>query len=192
MGLIERLFREPRWGVHPDDHKRPAADAPLRVLPRPARVHLPLQQHVGGAARPVVLVGQKVLKGQLLAQSQGNISAPIHAPVSGTVTAIGEVTAPHPSGLGLAAITVEADGADRAQAYRDSYELVDQWTQKYFDTEDKQVAAFAAQLKALQTVEFNPYIPDLTSLNRAFNDFMTQRHPIRAVRRTPATSTVVP
>lgn len=113
MGLIERLFREPRWGVHPDDHKRPAADAPLRVLPRPARLHLPLQQHVGGAARPVVLVGQKVLKGQLLAQSQGNISAPIHAPVSGTVTAIGEVTAPHPSGLGLAAITVEADGADR-------------------------------------------------------------------------------
>jgi electron transport complex protein RnfC len=53
--------------------------------------------------------GRKVLKGQLLAQSQGHISAPIHAPVSGRVTAIGEVTAPHPSGLGLAAITVESD-----------------------------------------------------------------------------------
>ncbi|MBL8407702.1 MAG: electron transport complex subunit RsxC [Candidatus Accumulibacter sp.] len=113
MGLIERFFKEPRWGVHPDDHKRPAADAPLRVLPRPARVYLPLQQHVGGAARPVVLVGQQVLKGQLLAQSQGHISAPIHAPVSGRVTAIGEVTAPHPSGLGLAAITVESDDTDR-------------------------------------------------------------------------------
>lgn len=113
MGLIERFFKEPRWGVHPDDHKRPAADAPLRVLPPPARVHLPLQQHVGGAARPVVLVGQKVLKGQLLAQSQGNISAPIHASVSGTVTAISEVTAPHPSGLGLAAITIESDFTDR-------------------------------------------------------------------------------
>ena len=113
MGFFERIFREPRWGVHPDDHKRPAADAPLRVLPPPARLYLPLHQHVGGAARPVVLVGQKVLKGQLLAEAQGNISAPIHAPVSGTVAAIGEVTAPHPSGLGFAAISIDSDGEGR-------------------------------------------------------------------------------
>jgi electron transport complex protein RnfC len=112
MGFIDRFFKEPRWGVHPDDNKRPAADVPLRVLPPPARVYMPLHQHVGGAARPVVLVGQKVLKGQLLAAAQGNISAPIHAPVSGIVSAIGEVTAPHPSGLGFAAITVDNDFAD--------------------------------------------------------------------------------
>ena len=31
------------WGVHPDDHKRPAADAPVRVMPVPARLYLPLQ-----------------------------------------------------------------------------------------------------------------------------------------------------
>jgi electron transport complex protein RnfC len=109
MGFLDRIFREPRWGVHPDDHKRPAADAPLRILPPPARLYLPLHQHVGGAARPVVLVGQKVLKGELLAAAQGNISAPIHAPVSGVVSAIGEVTAPHASGLSFAAITVESD-----------------------------------------------------------------------------------
>jgi electron transport complex protein RnfC len=109
MGFLDRFFREPRWGVHPDDHKRPAADAPLRILPPPARLYLPLNQHVGGAARPVVLVGQKVLKGELLAAAQGNISAPIHAPVSGVVAAIGEVTAPHASGLSFAAITVESD-----------------------------------------------------------------------------------
>jgi len=113
MGLIERFFKEPRWGVHPDDHKRPAADAPLRMLPPPARLYLPLHQHVGGAARPIVLVGQKVLKGELLAAAQGNISAPIHAPVSGTISAIGEVTAPHPSGLGFAAITIDNDFAGR-------------------------------------------------------------------------------
>jgi electron transport complex protein RnfC len=109
MGFFDRIFREPRWGVHPDDHKRPAADAPLRILPPPGRLYLPLHQHVGGAARPVVLVGQKVQKGQLLAAAQGNISAPIHAPVSGVVSAIGEVTAPHASGLSFAAITVESD-----------------------------------------------------------------------------------
>ena len=113
MGLFDKFFKEPSWGVHPEDHKRPAADVPLRILPPPAKVYMPLQQHVGGAARPIVLVGQKVLKGQLLAEAQGNISAPIHAPVSGTVAAIGEVTAPHPSGLGFAAIIIDSDFEDR-------------------------------------------------------------------------------
>lgn len=113
MGLIEKLFKEPRWGVHPDDHKRPAADMPMRILPPPAKVYMPLQQHVGGAARPIVLVGQRVLKGQLLAEPQGNISAPIHAPISGIVTAIGEITAPHASGLGFAAITITNDFENR-------------------------------------------------------------------------------
>ncbi|MGE5466681.1 MAG: electron transport complex subunit RsxC [Ignavibacteria bacterium] len=113
MALLQRLFRGPSWGVHPDDHKRPAADVPLRRLPTPSRVYMPLQQHVGGAARPIVLVGQKVLKGQLIAEPSGNISAPIHAPVSGTVAAIGDVTAPHASGLPFAAITIESDFEER-------------------------------------------------------------------------------
>jgi len=73
-----------------------------------------------------------------------------------------------------------------AGAYRDSYDLVDQWTQKFFDTEDKQVAAFVAELKALQTVEFNPYIPDLTGLNQAFGEAMAHRQPIRTLGKTPA------
>ncbi|HEX8962326.1 MAG TPA: electron transport complex subunit RsxC [Rhodocyclaceae bacterium] len=113
MGFLDRFFRQPRWGVHPDDRKRPAADVPLRRLPTPARVVMPLQQHVGGAARPVVLVGQPVLKGQLIAEASGNISSPIHAPVSGVVAAIGEVTAPHASGLSYGAITIESDFEER-------------------------------------------------------------------------------
>lgn len=113
MGFLDRFLKTPSWGVHPEDHKRPAADVPLRLFPAPERVFMPLHQHVGGMARPVVLVGQKVLKGQLIAEAQGNISAPIHAPVSGTVSAIGEVTAPHPSGLPFKAITIDSDGRDR-------------------------------------------------------------------------------
>ena len=54
-----------------------------------------------------------MLKGQLIAEAQGNISAPIHAPVSGTISAVGEVTAPHPSGLPFKAITIDSDGLDR-------------------------------------------------------------------------------
>jgi electron transport complex protein RnfC len=116
MGLMDKfldVLAGSHWGVHPDDHKRPAADAPLRTLPLPDRLYMPLQQHVGGAARPIVLVGNKVLKGQLIAEPQGNVSAPIHAPTSGTIVGIGEITAPHPSGLPFAAITVAPDGDDR-------------------------------------------------------------------------------
>lgn len=113
MGFLDRFLKAPSWGVHPEDHKRPAADVPLRLFPSPERVFMPLHQHVGGVARPIVLVGQKVLKGQLIAEAQGNISAPIHAPVSGTVSGVGEVTAPHPSGLPFKAITIDSDGLDR-------------------------------------------------------------------------------
>ena len=112
MGLMEKIFGS-HWGVHPDDHKRPAADAPLATIPLPERLYVPLQQHIGAPARPVVLVGQKVLKGQLLAEAQGATSAAIHAPSSGTVSAIGEITAPHPSGLPVMAVTIETDGEDR-------------------------------------------------------------------------------
>ncbi len=100
------------WGVHPSDHKRPAADVPSRSLPLPGRVHLMLAQHVGAPARPVVLVGQKVRKGELIAAAQGNISAPLHASTSGTISAIGEITAAHTSGLPAMAISIDADGDD--------------------------------------------------------------------------------
>lgn len=111
MNLFKHFLGQ-GWGVHPDDHKRPAADAAVRKLPIPPRVHLMLSQHVGAPARPVVLVGQKVRKGELIAAAQGNISAPLHASTSGVVTAIGEITAPHASGLTGMAISIDADGED--------------------------------------------------------------------------------
>lgn len=114
MGFLDR-FLKGSWGVHPhDDHKRPAADVPLRVMPVPAELRVPLLQHVGAPARPVVQVGDRVLRGQLIGAAQGNVSAPVHAPSSGIVTAIGPVTAPHPSGLPFDAITIACDGEDRA------------------------------------------------------------------------------
>ncbi|HNE43429.1 MAG TPA: electron transport complex subunit RsxC [Rhodocyclaceae bacterium] len=114
MGFMNlfKHFLSDGWGVHPDDHKRPAADAPVRIMPVPTKLYLPLQQHLGGPARPVVLVGQKVKKGEIIAEAQGMVSAPIHAPTSGTIVAVTEVTAPHPSGLTLPAIILESDGAD--------------------------------------------------------------------------------
>lgn len=114
MGFIDKFLHalQPEWGVHPADHKRPAADFPVRRLPLAPRLYLPLSQHVGAPARPVVLVGQQVKKGQLLAAAHGNISAAIHASTSGKIIAIGEVPAPHPSGLPFMAITLEPDMED--------------------------------------------------------------------------------
>ncbi len=106
--LLPRL-RMPQWGVHPEDHKRPAADAPVRRLPLPKRLYVPLLQHVGQPARPIVVVGQTVERGQLIAEPAGRISAPIHAPAAGRIIAVGEITAPHPSGLPYDAITIETD-----------------------------------------------------------------------------------
>ena len=115
MGFMNlfKSFLGNHWGVHPADHKRPAADQPVRQLPMPPRLYLMLSQHVGAPARPVVLVGQKVLKGELIAAAQGNISAPLHAPTSGVIGAIGEIAAPHASGLPAMAIAIDADGEDR-------------------------------------------------------------------------------
>ena len=112
MNLFKSFLGNP-WGVHPADHKRPAADQTVRQLPLPPRLYLMLSQHVGAPAQPVVLVGQKVLKGELIAAAQGNISAPLHAPTSGTISAIGEISAPHTSGLPAMAIVLDVDGDDR-------------------------------------------------------------------------------
>lgn len=101
-----------RWGVHPEGHKKPACDTEITELPLSSHFVLPLTQHIGAPARPVVEMGQKVLKGELLACAQGMISAPIHAPTSGIVTALCDTNVPHPSGLTGPAILLEADGND--------------------------------------------------------------------------------
>jgi len=108
-----KLFRF-RGGVHPDSHKLATGAKPIEVLPLADTLYIPVQQHIGAPAEPVVQIGDKVLKGQLLAHHQGTISAPIHASSSGTVVNIAEHTAPHPSGLGVHTIFIKTDGADRS------------------------------------------------------------------------------
>lgn len=107
-----KLFKL-RGGVHPEGRKASSADVAIRALPLPPHLFVPLQQHVGAPAKPVVQVGEKVLAGQLIGAGQGNISAPVHAPTSGRVVAIGDHPSPHPSGLPAATVTIEPDGEGR-------------------------------------------------------------------------------
>lgn len=106
-----RLFSF-RGGIHPDEHKGTSASA-IRRIPLPPRLYVPLQQHIGAPAKPVVRVGQRVLKGERLAEPEGMISAPVHAPSSGKVVAIEAHTAPHPSGLPVRCIVIATDGLDQ-------------------------------------------------------------------------------
>jgi len=78
----------------------------------PEKLILPLQQHIGVAAKPLVKPGDHVLKGQVLAEARGNISAPIHSPTSGEIIDISEYPVPHPSGLNALCIVLNSDGKD--------------------------------------------------------------------------------
>ncbi|MGR9089832.1 MAG: electron transport complex subunit RsxC, partial [Gammaproteobacteria bacterium] len=110
-----RLFTFP-GGIALASHKSGLQDRPSRRLPLPDRLVLPLRQHVGLAARPLVGPGMRVTRGELIADAPGYVGMRIHAPTSGTITAIGEFPVVHPSGLPAAAIVLTPDGLDEAGA----------------------------------------------------------------------------
>ncbi|MBR9867721.1 MAG: electron transport complex subunit RsxC [Oceanospirillales bacterium] len=99
-------------GIHPPENKKQSTGAPISLAPLPSRVVLPLQQHIGLPAEPVVNVGDRVLKGQLVAEAVGRISANIHASVSGTIIAIAPHPVPHMSGMEAGCLIIESDGRD--------------------------------------------------------------------------------
>ncbi|MDS4075724.1 MAG: electron transport complex subunit RsxC [Candidatus Accumulibacter sp.] len=109
--MLSRLFKF-NGGVKPETHKAPSVEQPIGQAPLPERCYVPLHQSLGGAASPVVGVGQSVRKGQLLGNADGWVSAAVHAPTSGTVVAIEEHVAAHPSGLPTLTAVIAPDGQD--------------------------------------------------------------------------------
>ena len=76
-------------GVHPPEAKADTRDAPIRQFPFAPVLVVPLAQHIGAPAVPVVRQGQEVERGELLARADGFVSVPQHAPASGVVRRIG-------------------------------------------------------------------------------------------------------
>ncbi len=99
-------------GVHPPENKTQSTHLPIGHLSLPEKLVLPLRQHVGNMPKLKVALGDKVLKGQLLAEAEGTVSAAIHATTSGTITAIEDAVIPHPSGLPDRCITITPDGKE--------------------------------------------------------------------------------
>lgn len=94
-------------GVHPPENKLSAGEE-IKVLPIPEQVIIPLGQHIGAPATPVVQKGDQVKAGQLIAQASGFVSANIHSSVSGTIVAIDNIT--DAAGLSKPAITIKVEG----------------------------------------------------------------------------------
>ncbi|MBT8151322.1 MAG: electron transport complex subunit RsxC [Gammaproteobacteria bacterium] len=100
-------------GIHPPENKTQSLGERIRQAGIPAQLILPLSQHIGAAAVPIVKVGDQILKGQCIARAEGLVSVPVHAPSSGCVVAIENRPIPHPSGLDDLCIVIDTDGHDR-------------------------------------------------------------------------------
>ena len=83
-----KLFKF-KGGVKPDPNKTQSTQLPVAQAPLVGRYIVPLHQSVGGTPRPIVAVGDHVLKGQRIGEADGWVSAAVHAPTSGTVVEIG-------------------------------------------------------------------------------------------------------
>ena len=78
----------PIGGVHPSDNKQWSKSSAIETMELPDVVNIPLSQHIGAPATVIVKKGDKVVVGQKIAEATGFMSANIHAPISGTVTAV--------------------------------------------------------------------------------------------------------
>lgn len=115
----------PIGGVHPSANKLSCAK-PIEVLPLPEAVNIPLAQHIGAPAVAKVAKGDKVLTGQLIAEAGSFMSANIHSPISGTVTAVDMV--PNGQGLRQMMITIKREGDEWAEGIDRSDKLVKECT----------------------------------------------------------------
>ncbi len=107
MNPIRLLKGSFRHGVHPEGHKEQTADLPIQRVPFGSRYVMPLGQHIGAPAKPVVNVGQRLHRGQLIAEPGAFVSTCLHSPVTGRVVSIGPQR--HIDGTFTRAIEIEAD-----------------------------------------------------------------------------------
>lgn len=103
---MKKTFR--KGGIHPAANK--TAVGTIEALPLPMTVYVPLSQHIGAPARPVVAKGDRVSRGSLIAEATSYVSAAVHAPISGTVSAIEQAVSAY--GKPMEVIVIKASGAD--------------------------------------------------------------------------------
>lgn len=112
----------PIGGVHPSDNKQWSKGSAIEVMELPDVVNIPLAQHIGAPATAIVKKGDSVVVGQKIAEATGFMSANIHAPISGTVTAVD--MQPNGQGLRQMMITIKREGDEWAEGIDRSTDIV--------------------------------------------------------------------
>ena len=107
MSVFSLRRSEFRHGVHPPEYKELTASRPIRRMRYPSEVVIPLRQHAGKPAKLVVREGDRVLRGDVIGEADGFVSAPVHASASGRVVEIG--LWPHPDGSMDTAVRIAVD-----------------------------------------------------------------------------------
>lgn len=108
-------------GIHPEENKL-SADSAIQALPIPQTVTIPIAQHIGAPATPIVKKNDEVKVGQLIAKSSGFVSANIHSSVSGKVFKIDDVM--DASGFRRTSIIIKVDGDEWMEEIDRSEDLV--------------------------------------------------------------------
>lgn len=164
-------------GLRLENQKAMSTQQRVQTVPLPAQLILPLAQHVGDPAQPVVGIGEYVLKGQLIAETDGSLGAPVHASSSGKVVAIETWPISRRLGDPAPCIVIETDGEDRAIERAEKTPAFDTLTPAHiadlilrggivglggavFPTAQKLIQAKTAELDylILNGVECEPYI----------------------------------
>ncbi|MDH3748649.1 MAG: electron transport complex subunit RsxC [Gammaproteobacteria bacterium] len=100
-------------GLRLDGKKSQSTAEPIHTIPIPSQLIQPLAQHVGDPAHPIVGIGERVLKGQLIAEQEGSLGAPVHASSSGRIVAIEAWPISRRFGDTAPCVVIETDGEDR-------------------------------------------------------------------------------
>ncbi len=108
-------------GIHPPENKF-SAGKKIEALPIPAQVAIPIAQHIGAPAKPIVKKGDQVKVGTLIAESAGFVSANIHSSVSGTVAKIDDII--DASGYKRPAIIIDVEGDEWEATINKSSDLI--------------------------------------------------------------------
>lgn len=101
-------------GLRLPSEKEVSTTEKILHAPIPDQLVLPLTQHVGNPSQPIIGIGERVLKGQLIANTDGSLGAPIHAPSSGKIVAIEPWPVSRRNGETAPCIIIECDGNDQA------------------------------------------------------------------------------
>ncbi len=188
--LEDRLDRGLTGGLRLKANKVISTSTPISRDFLPRQLVIPMAQQVGSAATPIVEIGQRVKKGEMIGRPpEGLRSAGVHASSSGRVTTIEQHLEPTVGRLASSiCVTIETDGLDEAIPQRSDHWSTDRGTRirairdaglvglggAVFPTAEKLGSEASCRLLILNGAECEPYI--------SCDDMLMREQPMEVVR----------